>query len=292
LPSIVQARSLLYQSVTDVRLAVRELAPGLTQLRLSNRLTRLAGMIVTPYLIDDVLIDAGFTRAGDLLLRHLEGRPLGAICCTHHHEDHVGSCGALARAHSCPVYLHNPGASREEGVERLLPYRWIYWGPPHPYSPQRMPETIPTSGGRTLRAISTPGHSRTHTAFFAEHDGLLFSGDLYITGGATAVMSYENPYQSIRSLRQVAELEPARMLTGHGLVVDRPAARLRAKADRIAVSAERAVELHDQGLSVAEVARRVFGDERPKDRWMTFMTAGEFSRQNFVRASIAHARTG
>lgn len=290
--SLDQAKGLIYQSVTDVQLKPRALSSAVTQLRLSNRLTRLSGMIVTPYLVDDLLIDAGFTRAGDVLLRHLKGSALGAICCTHHHEDHVGSCGPLARVHGCPVYLHNPGAVWEEGVERMLPYRWIYWGPPHPYSPEAMPETITSASGRVLRAIRTPGHSRSHTVFFEEQRGLLFSGDLYISGGATAVMTHENPYQSIRSLRLVAELEPARMLTGHGLVMDRPAERLRDKADRIEAAAERAVELHSQGLETTEASRRIFGDERPKDRWMNFMTAGEFSRFNFVRASIAHARTG
>jgi len=290
--TLSQAKGLLYHSVTDVQLEPRVLDDGVTQLRLSNRLTRFSKMIVTPYLFDDLLIDAGFTRAGDVLLRYLEASALGAICCTHHHEDHVGSCGPLVRAHGCPVYLNDPGAVHEEGVERMLPYRWIYWGPPHPYTPEPMPETIPSASGRILRALPTPGHSRSHTVFFEEATGLLFSGDLYITGGATAVMTYENPYQSIRSLRRAADLDPGRMLTGHGLVVHRPAERLRAKADRIEAAAERAVALHAQGLEPAEAARRIFGDERPKDRWMNFMTAGEFSRFNFVRASITRARTG
>jgi glyoxylase-like metal-dependent hydrolase (beta-lactamase superfamily II) len=282
------ARSLLYRGVVDVRLEPRPLAPGVTQLRLSNRLTRFQGMISTPYLVGDLLVDAGFSRAGDLLLRHLADRELAAICCTHHHEDHVGNCGPLARAHGCPVYLHDPGAAGEEGVEGMLPYRWLTWGPPHPYNPEPPPETITGRGGRELRTIPTPGHSRTHVAFFEERTGLLFSGDIYITGSATAVMSHENPYQSIRSLRRVAELEPSRMLTGHGLVVEAPAARLRDKADRIEAAAERAVELHAQGVETEEAVRRIFGGERTKDRWMNFMTRGEFSRHNFVRASVAH----
>jgi glyoxylase-like metal-dependent hydrolase (beta-lactamase superfamily II) len=288
LPSLELARSLLLNGVADATLEPRVVAPGVTQLRLSNRLTRLQGMIATPYLVGDLLVDAGFSRAGDPLLRHLAGRELEAICCTHHHEDHVGNCGPLARAHGCPVYLRDPGAGGEEGVEGMLPYRWLTWGPPCPYEAEPLPPRITGSAGRTLRVIPTPGHSRTHVAFFEERSGLLFSGDIYISGGAAAVMSHENPYQSICSLRRVAELEPSRMLTGHGLVLEAPAAHLRAKADRIEAAAERAVELHARGVGTAEAARRIFGGERTKDRWMTFMTRGEFSRHNFVRASVEH----
>jgi glyoxylase-like metal-dependent hydrolase (beta-lactamase superfamily II) len=206
---------------------------------------------------------------------------------THNHEDHSGNCGSLARAHGCPVLLEHPELQDSEGVGKLVPYRSIGWGPPSEYVPEAMPEKI-ESGGRTLRVVPTPGHSRTHVAFFEEAAGLLFAGDIYITGGVTAVMSHENPYQSIESLRRAAELKPHRMLNGHGLTIDDPAEALLQKADKIEAAARRVLEMHHQGASIRRIQNAIFKTGRAKDFALALLTGGEFSRRCFVKACIAH----
>jgi glyoxylase-like metal-dependent hydrolase (beta-lactamase superfamily II) len=239
------------------------------------------------YLLGGILIDTGFPHVRDLVVRFLSGQSIRAIGCTHHHEDHAGNCGALAEMHGCPVYMAHPDAILEEGIANMPLYRRMFWGQPDRYEPLEMPAEIRV-GHRVLRSVPIPGHSRTHTAFFEEATGLLFSGDLYITGGVAAVMTHENPYESIRSLRRAASLSPSRMLTGHGHTVKNPVKLLRAKADRIEKAAERAWELHGACASEQEIVRRIFSKGHAKDRFMALMTGGEFSRLNFVRACIAH----
>jgi glyoxylase-like metal-dependent hydrolase (beta-lactamase superfamily II) len=271
-----------------LRLHSEEMVAGIQRVRLSSRLSRVNGMEASVYIVGDVLVDAGFAHARDVLLRFLAGRRLDAICLTHHHEDHTGAAGALAAAHGCPVYLRNAACRHEEGLAALKAYRHLWWGEPGPYEPAEMPATI-AAGHHRLQALPIPGHSATHTALQDEASGVVFTGDLFITGGATAVMSHENPFASIASLRRVADLDPTWMLTGHALAVERPAALLRRKADAIEQAAGRVLELDAAGLPTAAIVRQLFPRGRLMDQWMAVVTGGQFSRGCFVRACLRHA---
>jgi len=223
-----------------------------------------------------------------LVLAEMAGRELSAICCTHHHEDHPGNAGPLARRHECPVYLRNPSLQWTEGAERMPVYRRVYWGRPGPYPAEDYPDVVATSR-RVLRPIPTPGHSSTHTALFDERSGFVFVGDLYMSGGVTAVMTHENPFESIASLRRIAELEPSRLLNGHGGDIGEPAPRLRRKADRIEEAAQGVLDLRREGRSPGAIERTLFPGGRQQDRMFALVSAGEFRRRNFVEAVLRHA---
>jgi glyoxylase-like metal-dependent hydrolase (beta-lactamase superfamily II) len=245
------------------------------------------GIPVSCYLRDGVLVDTGFAHARAALVGRLAGVPLEAILLTHHHEDHAANAGELALGNGCPVYLRNPGTRHGEGLDDLPFYRRLSWGRPGPYEPTPTPEVV-EAVGRRLRAVPIPGHSSTHTAYLDEGDGSVFTGDLYVARGATAVMAHENPFESIASLRRVAALAPTRMLTGHGLCLENPAAALEEKAAQVEEAAGRVLELHRQGRSADDIARAVFPGGWVKDKAMQWFTAGEFSRACFVRAVIRH----
>jgi glyoxylase-like metal-dependent hydrolase (beta-lactamase superfamily II) len=270
-----------------LRLKATDIGDGVTRISLSSRLSRFIGMKTICFLVGDILIDSAFSHGGKLLIEYLADKEFSAIALTHNHEDHSGNCGALARAHECPIYLAHPEKKDEEGVGKLVPYRSIGWGSPTEYQPEPMPEKI-ESGGRTLRVLPTPGHSQTHVVFFEEATGLLFAGDIYITGGVTAVMSHENPYQSIESLRRTAELKPRRMFNGHGLTIDDPAEALLQKADKLEAAARQVLEMHHQGASHRRIQNAIFKTGRAKDFTLALMTGEEFSRRCFVKACIAH----
>ena len=87
----------------------------------------------------------------------------------------------------------------------------------------------------------------------------------------------------------MADLRPKRLLSGHGLVLDDPADRLRLKADRMEKATDKVLRLRGQGVPLADIPRRVFRGGWAQDRWATFMTQGEFSRLNFVRAVLREA---
>lgn len=266
-----------------------QMAGGITRIRMSNRVTRLFSMEADAYLVGDILIDTGFVNVTDLLVPSFAHTPIRAIALTHNHEDHSGNCAALAREHHCPVYLRDASALWEEGVARMRGYRKWTWGRPDPFHPEEMPEALESANGR-IRVLPTPGHSRTHSAFFHEESRTLFSGDLLVSHGVSAVMTHENPYESVASLRRVASLHASRMLTGHGEAIEEPSSLLFHKAQRIEEAATLVVELHEAGIGVDEILRRVFDHGAARDRFSNRFSEGEFSRVNFVRACLVCAR--
>jgi glyoxylase-like metal-dependent hydrolase (beta-lactamase superfamily II) len=267
---------------------VDEIGHDTQRLRITSRWAKKLGFEVSAYLVGDLLVDTGFAHARRQVLAALEGRDIRAICCTHNHEDHTGNCAPLMARHRCPVYLRHHELRWGEGVRRLKPYRVWWWGSPGWFEAEEMPEVV-SGSHRELRALPTPGHSTTHVALWEEATGTVFTGDLFIAPGASAVLIQENPYDLIRSLRRVASVEPKLMLTGHGVTIEDPGPRLRAKADRVEEAAARSVELHRSGMRDRVIVRRVFANGNAKDRWLETLTQGEFSRVNFVRAAVLHA---
>lgn len=267
---------------------MRDVGNGVHHLGMRTLGSRALGMDVSAYLVDDVLIDTGFAYVREPVIHTLAGRVIAAICCTHSHEDHTGNAAALSRAHGCPVYLRHADQLWEEGVRSLAPYRLVWWGHVEPFRPVEMPEMLEI-GGRTLRAVPAPGHSNTQVGLFVEETGDVFTGDLFVSPGATAVLTWGNPWEEARSLRRVAALRPRRMLTGHGLIIDDPVAVLELKADRIEKAARRSVELSARGVPSRKIVRKVFPKGRAKDRFFELLTSRQFSRVNFVRLAVRFA---
>jgi len=283
--SVPATWSHLGEALGRTRVGIRTLDHDIVLLQASSLLTRQMGMRVSLYLVGDLLIDTGFAHAEQAVVSALAQRVVRAIACTHHHEDHTGNAAALARAHrSCPVFLRHPAQRWSEGVGELLPYRQLYWGPAPDFAPEELPDELRLE--RTLEVIPTPGHSRTHVVFHERRTGVVLTGDLVVSAGASAVMAEENPYQLAESLRRVADLEPRLLLSGHGLILERPAERLRLKADRIESATTKVCQLHRRGVPEDEITRRVFRGHWARERWGTWMTRGEFSRRNFVRSAL------
>lgn len=271
-----------------MRVRLEDVGNDVTRIRITSFGTRTLGFEVNAYLVGDILVDTGFAYARGPLLAALEDRDIGLVCCTHSHEDHTGNCAAVAGAHHCPVMLRCAGALWDEGVRSLEKYRRAWWGAIDPFEAQEMPEAVELHG-RTLHAIPTPGHAVTQVALYEEATGDVFTGDLYISPGASAVLTWGNPWQEVESLRGVAALRPKRMLAGHGLIAEDPTALLELKAERIEAAARRAVELMTSGLGPREVVRKVFPKGGGKDRFFELLTSREFSRLNFVLAAARHA---
>ncbi len=275
-------------ALQGAKVSEHDLGNGVVHIRMRTLGVRVLGMEVSAYLVGSVLIDTGFAYVREPLMRTLADRKISAICCTHSHEDHTGNAAALAAAHDCPVYLRNADQLWDEGVRSLAPYRMTWWGPVDPFTPLEMPGTL-ESGGRRLQAIEAPGHSSTQTVFFDETAGDVFTGDLFLSPGATAVLIWGNPWEEVNSLRRVAALRPQRMLTGHGAIIDDPSSLLETKANRIEKTARRSVEMAAEGVATREIVHRVFPKGRFKDRFFERLTSREFSRFNFVRAAVRHA---
>jgi glyoxylase-like metal-dependent hydrolase (beta-lactamase superfamily II) len=123
-------------------------------------------------------------------LKHAGIETLDHIVVTHIHLDHAGAAGTLARLYpSASVVVHPAGAVHLADPTKLWSSAGrIYgaemdrlWGGIDPVPPDRI-EVIGDGesldlGGRSLRAIETPGHARHHHVFLDDATGIAFTGD-------------------------------------------------------------------------------------------------------------------
>lgn len=112
------------------------------------------------------------------------------IVVTHIHLDHAGAAGTLSRRWpDAKVAVHELGAPHLIDPSKLWASAGrIYgdameqlWGGIDPVPADRV-EVLADGdvidlGGRTLRAVETPGHARHHHAFLDDWTGALFAGD-------------------------------------------------------------------------------------------------------------------
>ncbi len=235
------------------------------------------------YLVDGLLVDSGPPNlARDV--RSLVGE-LGVRQCvtTHHHEDHSGNHGLLARElHITPLAHSSAVARLAQPDEQPQLYRRVAWGARPPVSVAPLAQQLETPHFR-FQVIHTPGHAADHVALFEPERGWLFSGDLYLAPRLRYLRADEDVYAMMDSLRRVLALEPQVLFCQHRGRVEQGAARLRDKLDFLFELGGRIRELHGRGWSGAAIARALPGSDVLWRLW----TGGDFSKRNFVRAFLS-----
>lgn len=121
-----------------------------------------------------------------------------AILVTHSHPDHAPLATILGGDLQIPVLGH----ARSDDFE---PDELLADG-----------DHVPV-GQSSLEVVATPGHADDHLCFLV--DRMLFTGD-HIMGGSTVMVEHMGKY--LASLERVAALRTARLLPGHGPIIDNP----------------------------------------------------------------------
>ena len=135
-------------------------------------------------------------------------RKLGAILCTHAHDDHVRVAPDLREATGAPILLH--------------PDDRPVWELTHPdllWDVDLEDGQDLHVGGITLTVIHTPGHAPGAVCFFAPDLGAVFTGDTLFQGGPGATgRSFSDEDVIKRSIReQLFPLPDDTVVhTGHG----------------------------------------------------------------------------
>jgi glyoxylase-like metal-dependent hydrolase (beta-lactamase superfamily II) len=117
-----------------------------------------------------------------------------------------------------------------------------------------------------LRVVATPGHTSDSLSFLLPADGVVLTGDTVLGRGTTVVSHPDGalgPYLgSLARLRTLVEEVPvARILPGHGPVVDEPARVLDFYRTHRAERLEQVRSAIDAGASTPrEVVERVYTD--------------------------------
>lgn len=249
------------------------------RLAMSSWRSRRAGYAVSAWMYRGVLIDTGFPAIGAELARAVDQLRPRAVALTHWHEDHGGNVGMLA-ARGLPIAAAEPTLATLRSLPPIGLYRRVVWGPLQPLRAQTTPAELPG-----LELIPAPGHSGDHHVIWDADARVLFAGDLFLGVKVRALHRSEDPRTHAVSLRRIAELRPVLMLDAHRGVVPDPVASLVAKADWIDETIHAIETLAAGGRSVRAIAREVLG---PPDL-ITYVTLGDLSRENFVRAVLGGA---
>jgi len=282
---------------------------------------------VNVYLLEDddgiTMIDGGWAlpesrRALEDALAAL-GHDLGAITqilVTHIHRDHYTQAVALRRLLGSRVLL---GAGERPGLETLLRIRtrspisslaildrggahdlaarirkWFDgadfddrdWEPPDEW----LGAGVRRLGGRSLRVLPTPGHTRGHVVYLDEANGLLFAGD-HVLPHITPSIGFELAEPGLpladylRSLHLMTTFADTRLLPAHGPVAGSTHARvgelLRHHDRRLAATLR---TLGDGGLTGYEVAGRLTWTRRD----IAFADLDDFNQMLAVSETMAH----
>ncbi len=208
---------------------------------------------------EPTLIDTGSGRpehlaelAGRLEPASDHGPHLARVLVTHAHTDHAGGASALA--------ARWPGC-------RFAKFPWPERDPRYPvvWKALAADETV-TAGDSVLQVVHTPGHSPDHVCFFEPRSGTLFGGDLVMNGGTVVIPASHGGSlsQYLRSLQRVLELNPRRILPGHGPAIEQPASLLRAYlAHRLARERQIVDALRSRAMTVPELVAVVYAGLQP-----------------------------
>lgn len=187
------------------------------------------------------------------------GAPIRRIALTHAHLDHAGGLDVLRAAlPAAEVLMTERSALLLSGVRTIdidgtrtqIPGRW----PRRTTEPTRT--LAPGDQVGSLQVIAAPGHAPDQIAFFDTRDGTLIAGDAFQTRGGVAVAGTIVPtfpfpglatwdkQRALASARALRSLEPSRLATGHGNVLEDPLAAM----DRAIETAERALSGEVSGV--------------------------------------------
>ena len=197
-----------------------------------------------------ILIDTGLKTSAPkikaMIAEVLEtGASPIAIVMTHGHFDHRGSLQKLADEWQVPVYAHHlempyltgkssyPPPDPTVGGGAIAGLAFMY--PKKPINVAEhlfeLPEDGTIPGIPEWKWIHTPGHTPGHISLFRESDGVLIAGDAFVTTKQESVFAVMTQKKELsgppkyftpdwgaaaRSVKELAALEPAVVVTGHG----------------------------------------------------------------------------
>jgi glyoxylase-like metal-dependent hydrolase (beta-lactamase superfamily II) len=235
------------------------------------------------YRVGATLIDTGPPNQWAVVRRFLQEKPLAQAIVTHHHEDHAGNLGVIAREFGCATFAPASSIRPLEDGFHLQLIRRIVWGSPRGrVRATCVPDEIPIGPGSHLVPIATPGHCPDLTCFLEPQRGWLFAGDLFIAPKILYLRRDEDLGVMMESLRLIQRYDFDTVFCSHRGVVLSGKKALQKKLDNLEALCEQAGSLYRAGNSPAVITRRLLG----KESLISLISAGDFTKRNLIEACL------
>ena len=205
-------------------------------------------------------IDSGFPepQRAEPLLRYwreaLDGAPVSWVLVSHLHHEHAGGVKLLKEATGARVAAgagDAPVIDAEFGGGSSVVDRALVGG-----------ETFGL-GGRTVRAVASPGHTAGTVCYLLEETGALFTGD-HVMGQGTVVVRTDqggSMADHIASLKALKGIGATRILSGHGAPIDGVDAKVDELVRHREQREEQFVALLREGVrSIDDMLARLYAD--------------------------------
>jgi glyoxylase-like metal-dependent hydrolase (beta-lactamase superfamily II) len=239
------------------------------------------GGTVSAYLVDGLLIDSGPAHTAEELTEFLKDKGVKMVVNTHYHEDHIAANALLKERYDVQLFAHPLAVNKINRPATLFPYQEEVWGYPIPSQVKEIGDTVTTNHFR-FEVISTPGHDRDHICLFEPKHGWLFTGDLFVGTRPNVVRPMDDVRQIIADLKKVKELKPQILFPAPGKVRTEPVPVLEQTIRYLEDLGQKVRELHDKGLSPAEIVKQIFGNEAP----IAELSQQQFSSLNMVKSFL------
>jgi ribonuclease/clavin/mitogillin len=235
------------------------------------------------FFVEPYLIDCGPVNMSHPLSRLFRQIPASKIVITHHHEDHSGNLHRLVSKQGLAAFAHHRSTELLQQVSKGIPfYRNLIWGRPLPEKLNQVPEMFETEH-YAFEVLETPGHSPDHICLFERTNRWLFTGDLYLASYLRYLREDENIYEIMNSLRKLIELKPALLFCSHRGVIPEGERQLSKKLSFLEDLRDQVLKSQEKGIPVQDFLSHL--SFKP-DRFFRWLSAGEFSTTNLVRAFI------
>ena len=239
------------------------------------------GGTVSAYLVDSLLIDSGPAYTAEELTEFLKGKGVKTVVNTHYHEDHIAANALLKERYGVELLAHPLAVNKINQPATLYPYQEEVWGYPIPSQVNKIGDTVATDNFR-FDVIYTPGHDRDHICLFERKHGWLFTGDLFVGTRPNVVRPMDDERQIIADLKKVKDLRPKILFPAPGKVRTEPVPVLEQTIRYLEDLGQKVMELHDKGLSPADIVKQIFGNEAP----IAELTQQQFSSLNLVKSLL------
>jgi glyoxylase-like metal-dependent hydrolase (beta-lactamase superfamily II) len=194
-----------------------------------------------------VLLDPGPEDEAHLerIVRAVGPEGISAVALTHAHADHAAGAAAAAERFDAPIRA-SAETLRRTGLDG---------------EPLEDGERLPLAPGE-LAALASPGHSADGFAFLALPERWLFSGDLVLGAGSSAVLHPDGRVADcLASLARLASLRPKLLFPGHGPAgVDAEERIATYRAHRLERDERVEEAVREGAASFEEIRRRAYGE--------------------------------